>query len=200
MDDVKIEQIYMEDGREAERHVRDDGEQRVLELYVEPPRPAKKLTKRVIEKKRPVVYERIVETMGEGHDDNGQPLVVERKVEATDPKVEMKLLEHHVAQPQAEKVSAQSLPKKKADLPAEQYVTKDDLEQAILAVVKAVRTQPVEEQEEEEATVKQAPKLSMQQVVGERVEQSQTSSLINIGLAILIVAQVGALGYLLFWM
>jgi len=194
MDDVKVEQIYLEDGREAERHVKEEGDERVLELYVEPPKPVpvKNLEKRVIEKRRPVVYERVIETI-EGDK------VLDRKVEAIDPKVEMKLLEHHVAaQP---KVEAQAI----AEAPREEekeYVTKEDLQKAILAAVKAVKKQRVvEEPVAEEEPAEEVPtKLSMQQVVGERVQKSNTATLINIGLGVLIAAQVGALGYLLFWM
>ncbi len=188
MDDIKVEQIYLEDGREAERRVTDDGDERVLELYVEPPKPKpeKLLSKRVIEKKRPVVYERVIETVEDGK-------VVDRKVEAIDPKVEMKLLEHHVSAQEVVK----SVPKEEVKTSA--YVTKEELQQAILTAVKAVRKHDVGE-EKHVVPVVETPKLSMQQVVGERVEQSKTASIINVGLAVLIAAQVGALGYLLFFM
>lgn len=191
MDDVQVEQIYLEDGREAERRVTDDGDERVLELYVEPPKPKpeKLLNKRVIEKKRPVVYERVIETV-----ENGE--VVDRKVEALDPKVEMKLLEHHVP---AQQAVVKSVPKKEVVAQEAKYVTHEELQQAILTAVKAVRRHDVAE-EKRAAPVAETPKLSMQEVVGERVEQSKTASIINIGLAALIAAQVGALGYLLFFM
>ena len=195
MDDVKVEQIYLEDGREAERHVRDDGEEKVLELYVAPPKPEKSLAKRVVEKKRPVVYERVIETVEGGE-------VVDRKVEALDPKVEMKLLEHHVAaQAHGQGPGSAMAPQLQEHSESrEQYVTKDDLQKALLTVVKAVRKQEAPEEAEEPARQAPEPRLSMQQVVGERVEQSKTASVINIGLAVLIAAQVGALGYLLFFM
>ena len=87
-----IERVYLRDGREAEERVvekmGDDGclAERVIEVHAEPPRP-KFLEQRVVEKVRPVVYERQTDTIKDGQ-------VVEKRVEALDPEVKMELRQH----------------------------------------------------------------------------------------------------------
>ncbi len=78
MDDVKVEKIFMEDGRSAEKFITDDGETRVVELHVEEARP-KHLAKRIVEKRKPIVYEREIQTLNEAGE------VVDRVVETIDP-------------------------------------------------------------------------------------------------------------------
>jgi hypothetical protein len=91
----KVEKIRMEDGRRAERFIKEkevgDGESiTVTETHVEKESP-KYLAERVIEKRRPVVYERHIETIGL----DGQ--VAETKVESIDPpESKMQLVQHKV--------------------------------------------------------------------------------------------------------
>ena len=87
---AKVEQFHLEDGRQAERHTSVTGEceeLKVVEVYAEDVRP-KKLVQRVQEKTRPVIVERTIETI----DSSGE--VVERKVEAVEPEVQMELRRH----------------------------------------------------------------------------------------------------------
>ena len=89
---ANVEQFCLEDGRQAERHTSVTGEcdeLKVVEVYAEDVRP-KKLVQRVKEKTRPVIVERTIETI----DSSGE--VVERKVEAVEPEVQMELRRHIV--------------------------------------------------------------------------------------------------------
>jgi hypothetical protein len=87
-----VEQIRLRDGREAEERVveklGDDGciVERVTEVHAEPVRP-KLLEQRIVEKVRPIVYEREIDTIKDGQ-------VVEKKVESLDPEVKMELRQH----------------------------------------------------------------------------------------------------------
>ena len=87
MDNIKVEKITLEDGRRAERRVKENENEVVLELLVEPERPLH-LSKRVIEKKKPFVYERQTETI------NASGEVVEVKKESAEPQVEMQVVNH----------------------------------------------------------------------------------------------------------
>ena len=60
MDDSKIEKWTLEDGRRAEKRITELDGERVIELHVESERPLK-LTQRVVEKSKPIVYERKIE-------------------------------------------------------------------------------------------------------------------------------------------
>lgn len=194
MSDITINKIYLEDGREAERHVQEDENEKVVEIYVEPPqqKPEKLLNKRIIEKKCPIVYERIIETL-----DNGE--VVDRKIETIDPKIDYKPLETHVpivkemekTQPFNNEFLTKEYVQQTINEAVEKCATKEDMQQAVLTTVKTLR------KHEENPVVE---KLSMQKIVEERVGQSKTVSMVNIGLAVLIVSQMGALAYILFFM
>lgn len=89
MNEVKIEKFTLEDGREAERHIKqeidDSGSKRVVDLYVSPEPPPKYLSQRVIEHEKPCIYLREIETINQ----TGE--VVSREVQTLDPdeKVEM---------------------------------------------------------------------------------------------------------------
>jgi hypothetical protein len=91
-DNMQKEKWTLEDGRRAERRVVENalnGEtERVIELHVEDERPLR-LQQRVVEKSKPIVYERKVETV-----DPATGNVIESKVESIEPKVQMQLVEH----------------------------------------------------------------------------------------------------------
>lgn len=143
MDDIRVERFRLKDGRYGEtkvKEVRDADEcgraEVTYEHYEEEPRQLQ-LRKRVVEKKKPVVYERVIESI------DGEQ-VVERKVESCDPVVQMQLREHL------------GLVK---DVPAPVdpcYATVDDLKQAMLAVADAVK---------ETKPTSVAPRVRMQEVV-----------------------------------
>lgn len=76
-DKLKIEKWTLDDGRRAERHVKETSEERVIELHVEDERPLR-LQQRVVEKSKPFVYEREIEVVDK------QGNVIEKKVESID--------------------------------------------------------------------------------------------------------------------
>ena len=126
MDDFRIEKFRLKDGRYGETKISEvkDAEEAgrtevVYEHFEEEPRQLQ-LRKRVVEKKRPVVYERVVESI------DGEQ-VVERKVESCDPTINMQLREHiALAVPPVD------------EKPDPCYATVDDLKQAMLAVAETV--------------------------------------------------------------
>lgn len=89
---MKVENWTLDDGRKAEKRILEtnDGQgnvEKVIELHIEELRPLK-LQQRIVEKSKPVVYERKIETV----DATGN--VVEQKVEMLEPKVQLQLVEH----------------------------------------------------------------------------------------------------------
>lgn len=201
MDEVRIEKLNMEDGRQAERHIMDDGycedeQTRTIDLYVEPERP-KTLAKRIVEKRRPCVFRREIETV----DENGE--VIDRKVESIDPEDKMQLVQH-IATHQPS-FTAQSMPvTDDCGCP----VTREDLKDVMNMMVSkinqnnqkqqqqfaALSVAPVEEEfieEEEEIDV-------VQDRVKKRVEQKSDQQISNTTwwLLMVVVAQIAALGYI----
>lgn len=83
---IETKQIYLRDGRHAEEKVTKEDGVKTVELYAEPERQLH-LASRVVEKTKPVVYERIVETIKDGN-------VIETKVESTEPEVRTELRRH----------------------------------------------------------------------------------------------------------
>ena len=124
MDDSKVEKWTLEDGRRAERRITELDGERVIELHVETERPLQ-LTQRVVEKSKPIIYERKIETL----DASGN--VVEQKVESIEPKVAMQVVEHIVAE-QAQ-VVAQSVPSEDCT------VTRQEMIDTIVAAIKAAQ-------------------------------------------------------------
>jgi len=88
-------QFLYEDGRRAERHVFDEGTEcdgeTITEVYVEPP-IQKNLAQRVVEKRRPCVYERETEYIDEA---TGE--VIDRVKESADPSAPLTVVEHLVS-------------------------------------------------------------------------------------------------------
>lgn len=183
------ETIRLEDGRRADRVVREElndaGEAvTVTELFVEP-KIEKKLAKRVVEYTRPVVHRREVETVDEA---TGE--VVEKKVESIDPSVKMELREHVVSNPKLE---------------AESYVTRTELKDLILSLKAnpiVVQSTPTEDAQNFFAVEEPKKVLtrSAQDVVQERVESQNSLSLGTIALALFLVAEVvGGVAMWFYW-
>lgn len=125
--------VILEDGRRADKLVREElspsGESKTItELYTEPV-IEKKLSKRVVEYKKPVVVQREFETV----DENGE--VVERKVESVEPAVKMELREHISTQNSVNALSVQE-----GSNECDCYVTKEEMQETfkegLLTVVK----------------------------------------------------------------
>jgi hypothetical protein len=204
MDDFKTEKWTLDDGRRAERRVTENTSEngqseRVVELHVEDERPLR-LQQRVVEKSKPIVYERKVETL-----DPKTGSVVEQRVESIEPKVQMQLVEHIAS---ASAVAAQSIQDD-----CDCHVTKEEMIETIVAAIRATReTGPVRE------VVREAP---VQTIRAQSVPSSGSfvSGLNSLGLADeiagrvdsgmsmmdkvllgVIAAQIVGLGYIIFFM
>ncbi len=113
------ENIVTEDGRKGEKvcneTLAENGNSvKVTELWLEP-KPDKKLTKRVVEYTRPMVYRREIQSVDEV---TGQ--LVDQKVEAVDNEPALKLMDHVVT-------------------PLKEYVTKEEMQNAIISAFKAAK-------------------------------------------------------------
>lgn len=119
MQELKTQSVYLEDGRRADKLVQEEvnavtGEAKIVtELWAEP-KIDKKLTQRVVDYKRPVVYKREVESVDEA---TGQ--VLERRVESIDPEVRRELREHIQTQESVSAMSAED---------CNCYVTQEDMQ------------------------------------------------------------------------
>lgn len=209
MDDFKTEKWTLDDGRRAERRVTEnkteDGQaERVIELHVEDERPLR-LQQRVVEKSKPIVYERKVETL-----DPKTGSVVEQKVESIEPKVQMQLVEHIAS---ASTVAAQSV-----EDDCDCHVTKDEMIDTIVAAIKATReTAPVREVVREVPAPAPQPQVRAQAMpssgslanrlnslgladeIAGRVDSGSMSMMDKVLLGV-IAAQIVGLGYIIFFM
>lgn len=166
----RIERIMLEDGRRAEKHIVDEGDTKVQELHVEDERPLR-LAQRVIEKRKPVVYERSVQVIKDGE-------VVEEKLESLDPSPQMQLREHLGV------ASQFALQEEECNC----HVTKEEMIDAIVTAIKASKGE-------------EKPKKTnfYQNVISERSEKEKFGLLDKV-LLIVIAAQLIGLGYIIFWM
>lgn len=187
-DNLKVEKWTLEDGRRAERRVVEnavDGQmERVVELHVEDQRPLR-LQQRVVEKSKPVVVERRIETI-----DPMTGQVVEQKIEAIEPKVQMQVVEHIAC--------SSALQSQKVAEDCDCHVTKEEMIEAIVAGVKAARSSDsVVAQATPELTGK-LKTLGLADEIGSR-PAFQMNAMDKILLAI-IAAQIVGLGYIVFFM
>jgi hypothetical protein len=187
MDEFKTEKWTLDDGRRAERRVMEsiseNGQsERIVELHVEDERPLK-LQQRVVEKSKPIVYERKVETM-----DPQTGSVVDQKVESIEPKVQMHLVEHVVSS----NVSTQSV---SDNCP----ITKDEMIETIIAAIKATREAPVEEKRDNANFSDRLNSLGLADEIAGRVKSEGTSVMDKILFAV-IAAQIVGLGYMILFM
>lgn len=178
-----VEKWTLEDGRKAEKRVHETvntselTSEKVVELHMEDERPLK-LKQRVVEKTKPVIYERKIETL----DAHGN--VVDVKVETSEPKVQMQLVEHIAVGSHAAH-GCKSACKKSAGL------TKEDLAAAIADAFKSCCSK-------EECKVNS---LGIAAKVAEKVDQESKSdnTVNNILIGVIVVLTIG-LGYMLFAM
>lgn len=179
-----VEKWTLEDGRKAEKRVHetvntsDLTSEKVVELHMEDERPLK-LKQRVVEKTKPVIYERKIETL----DANGN--IVDVKVESSEPKVQMQLVEHIAVAAQAASHGCKSACKKNAGM------TKEDLAEAIALAIKS-------------ANAKEECKINSQGIAAKiaeevEVEKKADNTVNNILIGVIVVLTVG-LGYMLFAM
>jgi hypothetical protein len=212
MDDFKTEKWTLGDGRRAERRVTeqnsDDGQtERIVELHVEDERPLK-LQQRVVEKSKPIVYERKIETI-----DPHTGSVVDQKVESMEPRVQMQLVEHIAS---ANSVTAQSIQED-----CECHVTREEMVDAIVAAVASFKAREVSNYETipVQAQTVQAQTVQAQTVQAQSMPTTNFANRLNsLGLAdeiagrveaekpmdkyllAFLVAEIVGLGYIVFFM
>lgn len=182
-------EFLWEDGRRAERVVIDDNECEgvsVTELYVEP-KIEKKLAQRITERRKPVVYEREIE-----HIDEATGEVLEKVLEGTEPRPQLRVLERQLVQP----LAAQNVTED-----CNCNVTRDELREDILAAIKALKSNEPSESFGFAAQSSRASQVSAQSVIEDRLEaKKNTVSSFNIILLAVIAAQVAGLAWVLFVM
>ena len=184
MDDFKTEKWITDDGRKAEKRVIDQKNEngqseRIIELHVEDERPLR-LQQRVVEKSKPMVYERKIEVI-----DPKTGSVIEQKVEALEPRVPMQLVDHI----SAEGVSSQSIKE-------ESPVTRKEMLEAIVAAIKA--TQTIKEPEKKDL-VGRLNSLGLADEIGDRVNSKSFSNTDKILIGVIAALFVGV-GYIVFFM
>jgi hypothetical protein len=184
MDEIKVEKWTLEDGRRAEKRVTEhkdvNGEcEKIIELLVEDERPLK-LQQRVVEKCKPILYERKLETI-----DPKTGAVVEQKVECLEPKTPMQVVEHIGV--------ASSNFSDDANKP----VTKQEMIDAIVAAIKANRELSLAAHSEKKCVKAQGLAEEIQKL---HVPQKDGMSLMDKLLIVVIGVQVIGLGYILFFM
>lgn len=205
MDDFKTEKWTLNDGRRAERRVTeqncDNGQtERVVELHVEDERPLK-LQQRVVEKSKPIVYERKIETI-----DPHTGSVVDQKVESMEPRVQMQLVEHIAsASASANSVTAQSVQED-----CDCHVTREEMVDAIVTALKVTRDSeaPVQVQTVQAQTVQAqslpttnfANRLNSLGLADEIAGRVETEKPMDKYLLAFLVAEIVGLGYIVFFM
>lgn len=195
MDDNKNKKWTLDDGRRAERRVmeqkKDDGVvERVVELHVEDERPLK-LQQRVIEKSKPIIYEREIETL-----DTNTGEILDRKIESIEPKVQMQIVEHITSSVNSNVVSAQSIQSAQSDCDC--YVTKEEMIDTIVSAIKASKESSNQVQTLSAPSDDLTKKLHSLGLADEIGVKKENGNVIEYVFLISIVAVVTVLGYILF--
>lgn len=175
-----VEKWTLEDGRRAERRVVEtalaDGQQeKTIELHVEDERPLR-LQQRVVERSRPIIYERAIETV-----DPMTGKVIEKKVEALEPKVQMHLVEHIACE-------KENCCKEKA------AVSVNDIVEEVMS-----RLVPVPNAVSNEQFQQKLNSLGLMEEIGSRVKSQELSWIDKVLLGVIFLQVVG-LVYILFFM
>ena len=148
--------VFLEDGRRAEKVVQQNsdpssGEEKIVTEFWEEPKIEKKLTKRVVDYKKPLVYKREIEFT----DETGE--VVEKKVESVESESKLELREHLKVAPKVESLSVQS----NQDAP---YVTREELQgvvsEGIMMLARTLKQNSV--------TTENVNKVSAQSILDEK--------------------------------
>lgn len=192
MDEFKAEKWVLEDGRRAERRVTEqaseNGEsERVVEFHVEDKRPLK-LQQRIVEKSKPIVFERLIETI-----DTETGSITEKKIESIEPKVKMQLVDHIAVGNQPEEfVSFQSVPTTPS-------ITREEMVETIVAAIKATKevsaqsVRPVSELSNKIASLGLADEISKSMPVNLDTDSDLVKTFI-------IVLELAVLAYIIYFM
>ena len=187
MEDVKIEKWTLEDGRRAERRVveqknADGVAEKIIELHIEDERPLR-LQQRVVEKVKPVLYERKFETI-----DPATGNVIDQKVESIESNSKMRVVDHIT--------TISSSDQKQDDI--NKPVTKQEMIDAIVAAIKANREMSFAAHSAKKCEVKsQGISEEIQKMT---VPQKDGMSIMDKIILVVIAAQVIGLGYIIFCM
>jgi len=187
MDDVKIEKWTLEDGRRAERRVVEhknvDGlAEKIIELHVEDERPLR-LQQRVVEKVKPVLYERKFETI-----DPMTGNIIDQKVESIEQNSTMRVVDH---------ITTVSTSDHKSD-DINKPVTKQEMIDAIVAAIKANREMSFAAHASKKCEVKtQGLSEEIQKIT---IPQKDGMSVMDKIILVVIASQVIGLGYIIFFM
>ena len=189
-DNIKTEKWTLDDGRRAERRVTEqkteDGQaERVIELHVEDERPLK-LQQRVVEKSKPIVYERKIETL-----DPKTGSVLDQKVESIEPRVQMQLVEHIAS---ASTVAAQSVQED-----CDCHVTKEEMIDTIVAAIKATQAQAPAPVQPQKSFTGRLNTLGLADEIAAKTDATGMSNMDKV-LMVVIAAQIIGLGYIIFYM
>lgn len=173
----KVEKWTLEDGRRAEKRVTEVSDsngqgERIIELHVEDERPLR-LQQRVIEKTKPVIYERKIETV-----DKASGQVIDQKVEALEPKPAMQVVEHISVDRNA--------------------VSKEEI---VSAVLEALKSEGHHKCHKHAHKVQEVQSLGLAEEFAKLQQpQSDGMSVMDKVLLVVIAAQVIGLAYILFFM
>lgn len=185
-ENIRVENVVLPDGRRAERHVTLDADGReVVEIFAEEVRPLK-LEKRITKEKKQIVAKETVETVKDGN-------VVKVDVKSVDAEPPLQLREQ-IATVDHDKVVYGD------------YVKRDELKtvvaDSVVAGVSAlVEAQALQSQSLQAQSVPVAPKIRIQEAVGQNVEQKKENDWRTIvWMAVILAAQIGLAIYVVKFM
>lgn len=174
-----VEKFNLEDGRTAERHISvNEAGDKVIEVFTEDKKPLK-LEKRIIEKRKEILSEQIVETVKDGE-------VVDIKVHSVEPSVVMQLRDHIGRIENSE-------------LNPSDYFTKRDLAPLMaqtFSSLMAAQSQNVSAQSNIIVTKAQQAEIALGDQI---VAKKKNDTLINSILIGAIIIQCAVFGYLMFF-
>ena len=186
MEEIKTCPIRLEDGRKADKIIQEtsdpaSGESKIVtEIHAEPVVP-KHLVQRIVETKRPVVVRREIESVDEL---TGE--VLDRKVESVSPDVKMELREHIQTNSTVAALSAKD--------DCDCYVTKEDMLEGFKAIARALS------HNDEPVAAVSVNKISMQEVVADKVSTKSNVDWTGIVLWGIIASMSAAFAYVVFLM
>lgn len=167
-----VEKWVTEDGLRAERRVTENADEKVIEVYMEDGPPQLKLKQKITERIKPMVYEREVQSI----DSEGR---VEVKLESIDPNASIALVKD--TEKASEKVSEK------------EYVTKEEMVDAIVAGIKAARSQGVVDNSN------QVNSLSLSAHLTEKFDTIDKGHMLKVALIGLLVVEICLGLFYLLW-
>lgn len=174
--EVKVQQITLEDGRSAEKHISVDANgNEVVEIFVEEKRP-KKLEKRIVRERKTIVAK-------ETHEDVHDGEVTQVKVLSLEPEVPLQVREKIQVVDHAKIVDGE-------------YATKDDVVAAIAELMNHGHV-PVTA-----SAVEDVQPVSAMQTVEHNVQEGahKKNNTLVVAMGVLLLGQMAFLGYMMFFM